>query len=248
MNQKNGNAIIGFGEIGQSLASVYKTKGFNIMARDLNFDNIVGKVDILNICIPYSDQFVGLVSGFIYHYKPKLTIIHSSVRVGTTDIVTEKTGACVVHSPVMGVHPNLQKGIETFIKFIGYNNTKSLLLAEEHFNMIGIEHDSFFRTKSTEIAKLLSTTYYGLCISFHGEMLKLCKENYVSFDIINAWTENYNTGYNLLGMSNVQRPNLTPPSGGIGGHCVVPNVELLMKDFDSLALDLILKYKKNEEK
>ena len=112
-------AIIGNGEIGSSLAKVYRAKNIEPMVRDLNTDNISGKVDILDICIPGGiKDFIKIVNGYINEYTPELTIIHSTVPVGTT----KKLVGSVVHSPVRGVHPNLQEGIETFVKFVGYNN------------------------------------------------------------------------------------------------------------------------------
>ena len=173
MENKSSNmkvAIIGNGEIGSSLAKVYRAKNIEPMIRDLNTDNIGGKVDILDICIPGGIQdFVKIVNGYINEYMPELTIIHSTVVVGTT----KKLVGSVVHSPVRGVHPNLQQGIETFVKFVGYNKDTDYKLAKKLYDSIGIESKGVQNTDSTELAKLLSTTYYGLCISFHGEMKKI---------------------------------------------------------------------------
>ena len=36
----------------------------------------------------------------------------------------------------------------------------------------------------------------------------------------------------------------TQTENGIGGHCVIPNTEMLADEFESKALDLILEYKK----
>lgn len=97
------------------------------------------------------------------------------------------------------------------------------------------------------MAKLTSTTYYGLCIAWHGEMKKMCDKHDIDFDVINKWTETYNSGYIELDMPGVVRPNLYPPSDGIGGHCVIPNTELLLTQFESMALDLILQYKRGDK-
>ena len=75
-------------------------------------------------------------------------------------------------------------------------------------------------------------------------MKKMCDEYNIDFDVINKWTLSYNIGYMGMDMQNVVRPNLVPPTGGIGGHCIVPNAELLMEQFESKALDLIMEYKK----
>ena len=236
----NNIAIIGNGEIGSSLARVYQAKGIEPMIKDLNLDTINKKVDILNICLPYSKKFIEITNEYIEKYQPLVTIIHSTVPVGTT----KKLKNNCVHSPVRGVHPNLKQGIETFYKFIGYNSKEDLEIVKKHYNDLKIKFIEVENTDSTELAKLTSTTYYGLCIAWHAEMKKMCDEYDIDFSVINKWTETYNSGYIELEMPNVVRPNLFPPENGIGGHCVVQNTELLQTQFKSLALDLIVQYKK----
>jgi len=243
MKDKTKVAIIGFGEIGSSLAKVYQEKEMVPMIRDLNVNTIHGNVDVLNICLPYGKEFIHTVNGYIDEYLPKITIIHSTVPVGTTKNISRPC----VHSPVRGIHPNLKEGIEKFVKFIGYNNDVDLELTKEHYSELGIEFYESENSDSTELAKLTSTTYYGLCIAWHGEMKKMCDEYNIDFDVINDWTLTYNQGYYGMGMQHVVRPNLQPPDSFIGGHCVIPNTELLKEQFSSKALDLILEYKEENE-
>ena len=237
---KENIAIIGNGEIGSSLAKVYEAKEVKVMIKDLDLDTIDKDVNILNICLPYSDKFVEITNSYIEEYKPEVTIVHSTVPVGTT----KKLKGLCVHSPVRGVHPNLKEGIETFFKFVGYNDQDAMDIVKKHYEQLDIRVHAVENTDATELAKLTSTTYYGLCIAWHGEMKKMCDKYDIDFDVINKWTDTYNLGYMKLGMSNVIRPNLYPPTDGIGGHCVIPNTELLKDEFESMALDLILKYKK----
>lgn len=239
-NSKTKVAIIGNGEIGSSLAEVYRAKGLEPMIRDINFNTIHGDVDVLDICLPYGEEFVNIVNDYIDEYLPKITIIHSTVPVGTTKQIKRPC----VHSPVRGVHPNLKEGIEKFVKFIGYNNSVDLQLAQEHYRDLQIIFYPVENSDATELAKLTSTTYYGLCIAWHGEMKKMCDKHNIDFDVINKWTTSYNLGYYGLDMQHVVRPNLYPPENGIGGHCVIPNTEMLADEFESKALDLILEYKK----
>ena len=97
---------------------------------------------------------------------------------------------------------------------------------------------------ATELGKILSTTYYGLCIAWHGEVEKMCNEFSCSFDVVSTrFNETYNEGYSKLGKANVIRPVLFAPGTKIGGHCVVPNAELTKQFFTSEALELILKYR-----
>jgi len=242
--------IIGYGEIGQSLEKLYLGKDFVIQINDTGLDKseIESNVDILNIAIPFTskDTFVEVVSKYITELKPELTIIHSTVTPGTTlDVIKNTKNNNIIHSPVRGVHPNLYEGLKTFIKFIGSDNKEATILAKNHYDEIDLKYEIFESSKATELAKVLSTTYYGMCIAFHNDINNLCKEHNVKFDeVATKWNKTYNEGYSKLGMSNVIRPVLYPPKDGkIGGHCVVPNAELCKQFFDSKVLDYILELK-----
>jgi hypothetical protein len=241
--------IIGYGEIGESLEKCYLGKNFKISIVDTGkkINQINGNIDILNIAIPFTDQrqFSKIVSQYIETYSPTLTIIHSTVTPGTTKLITEITKAKVVHSPVRGIHPNLYEGLKSFVKCIGGEDTRAVELTKQHYNELEIRYTVFNGSTATELAKILSTTYYGMCIAFHNDINKLCNDYDVNYDeVATQWNRTYNEGYKKLGMDNVVRPVLYPPKNGkIGGHCVIPNAELCKKFFDSKVLDYILELK-----
>ena len=237
--------IIGYGEIGKSIEKLYVDfpDKFVIRKKDVNWADNLDGIEILNVAVPFIENFVDIVCKEIIKYSPKLTIIHSTVSPGTTKKIGELTNKLVVHSPVIGVHPNLCEGIKTFTKYVGHDKCTSgeLEAIKQHFDDLELNYELIPSSQSTELAKLLSTTYYGLCIAWHGEMQKLCSQFDVDFDFINNWTENYNKGYIALGKENVVRPVLFPPDR-IGGHCVVPNTKILSELMESEAFKLILKY------
>ena len=43
---------------------------------------------------------------------------------------------------------------------------------------MGIKTKLVYPSKTSELAKLFCTTYYGLCIAWHGEMAKICKKEF----------------------------------------------------------------------
>lgn len=235
--------ILGFGEVGQAVAKLYN----NPKIKDLNRNDDLGGIDILHICIPWSEKFLNIVIKEIKYVKPKLTIIHSTVIPGTTKKIIaslpQDISRMIVHSPVRGVHPNLYEGIKTFVKYIGAEDSKSALLAENHLKELQIKTKVFIPSATTELAKILDTTYYGVCIAWHGEMKKICDKLGVNFDeAVTDFNKSYNKGYVSLGKTNVVRPILSAPKGKIGGHCVIPNALLLKKYYRGPALELILKY------
>ena len=239
MEKLNTAGIIGYGQIGKAISKFYKDPKI----KDLNRDDGLKGVDVLNICIPYNTNFIKIVKKEIAEIKPKLTIIHSTVEPGTT----KKIGGMVVHSPIRGVHPYLYEGIKKMVKYIGADILEAGIMAEDHIRSLGIEPKAFGPSIITELGKILDTTYYGLCIAWHGEMKKVCDDLKVDFNqAVTHFNETYNEGYTKLDMKNVVRPVLYPPKENkIGGHCIIPNAEILKQYLNSEALDLILKYKKN---
>lgn len=228
--------ILGYGEVGQAIAKFYT----NPRIKDLDRDDGLAGVEILHVCLPWSETFVELVKEEIEQIKPKLTIVHSTVLPGTT----KEIGGQVVHSPVRGMHPDLFEGLKTFIKYIGADNERAGRRAQKHLESLGIKTKVFQPSLTTELGKLFDTSYYGLCIAWHGEMKKICDQAGVDFEeAVTDFNKTYNEGYMALGKANVVRPVLYPPGDGITGHCVTPNAEILQQYHNSPALDLILKYK-----
>lgn len=238
--------ILGFGEVGSSLAKVYKNTKYNIKIKDVGKCDDFKNIYILNVCIPYNKSFISIVIKEIKKYKPKLTIIHSTVPVGTTQKINNKLKKefNVVHSPIIGNHPNLDIGIKTFEKYIGIDRLESASLAVEHLESLKLKCYIIRDSRHTELAKLFCTTYYGICIAWHYEMNKIFKKHNLDFSFIKNWTKNYNRGYKKLGCEIYNRPNLKPPEDKkIGGHCVIPNAELLYKSFKIPFVKELLKYK-----
>lgn len=239
--------IIGIGEIGTAVSQLYDNEQYTVLLKDLEVDDKLEDYDLefLHICIPYTDSFEYIVSEYIKSYSPTNVIIHSTVKVGTTASLIAKTNHLnIFHSPVRGVHPNLLEGLKTFSKYLGVEEvTDCALNTLTHIGALGLDVCMVSPAATSELAKLLSTSYYGLCIAWHGEMKQICDSAGVDFGLaVTEWTNTYNDGYTKLGMGNVRRPVLTPPEK-IGGHCVIPNAEILKTQFGSDCLDLILKWK-----
>jgi UDP-N-acetyl-D-mannosaminuronate dehydrogenase len=237
--------IMGHGEIGKAVEQVYfKQSSVVPLIRDLNRNDGLHNLDVLNICIPYTEEFVRHTVAQITESAPQLTIIHSTVKPGTTALIKDVTEAAVVHSPVRGVHPNLYEGLMTFKKFIGAESMEDAEKASQHLDMLRIKTQGCFSARTTEFGKLFSTTYYGLLIAWHGEMKEMCDKHGVNFEeAVTDFNNSYNTGYQKLNQLNVVRPTLYPPGSKIGGHCILQNLEILKNFHSSEAFSLIDKYK-----
>ncbi len=211
--------VVGYGEVGKAVSRVLGSESevvyFYDPVKGSDWDSI--PVDVVHICIPYSEEFNTVVKSWMS--KDSLTIVHSSVPVGTCDALG------VVHSPIRGVHPNLEAGIRTFVKYFGGERADE---AAGIFHNIGIKTKTYEKAKTTEALKLWDTTQYGKLIMMEKQIHEWCEKNDVDFDVVYTQAnKDYNEGYTKLGMEHVVRPYLKHVEGKIGGHCVNENSLLL---------------------
>lgn len=220
--------IIGYGEIGKALYSILE-KEYPTYWIDKNKIEKEDKFEIIHICFPYSENFLEEVKKYQKLYNPRYTLIHSTVPPGTS----RKCNA--LHSPVIGVHPHLQKSLKIFTKFLSGEKADELA---DYFRRTGIKVYLFSQQETTELMKILDTSFYGLCIEYIKEVKRLCEKNNVPFEAWTIWTQNYNDGYKKLGFPEYIRPNLIPIMKKIGGHCVSPNLRLIETRFHKFLIEL----------
>lgn len=205
--------VIGAGEVGTAIASI-----FNCDTVDKEEKPKRGTFDILHICIPYSEKFIDIVKEYQFYYIPKYTVIHSTVKPGTS----KELGA--IHSPVIGIHPYLETGIRTFTKFLGGERASEVA---DEFRRHGIKVYLFDKAETSELMKVLDTTFYSLCIEYTKHVKEQCDELGVPFEAWTVYNNNYNIGYEKMGYPEYTRPNLVPIMGPQGGHCTRNNCDLL---------------------
>lgn len=220
--------VIGLGEVGRPLQEVlervHRVEGIDLPSRD-----VAGSVDFLHVCYPADiADFVGITCEYIGRYGPSVVVIHSTVPVGTTTAVQGRVTCPVVHSPVRGKHARMQEELLHYVKFIGAVDERAAARVAEHFEAAGIRTHRLGSPEATELAKLTETTYLGLLVAFAQDVNRFARRVGVSYDeIIEFYKE---IGY---------LPGVQFFPGIIGGHCVMPNIELLKRTFDSRLLDAI---------
>lgn len=215
------NLVIGKGELGTALQRVLECDSYDLG------DSFNGTYDVIHICFPYSQHFYSYVREYQEKFKPKHTVIHSTVPVGTS----RKLGA--IHSPIRGVHPFLEEGIRTFPKHFGGENNEEVATL---FRSKGIQTVTCASSEATELMKIVDTTSYGINILIEKEIYRLCEKYGVNFHhVYTLANSEYNKGYLTLGMPQFQKYKLEHRDGKIGGHCIMPNAEML----DSWMNDLL---------
>jgi len=227
--------LIGCGEIGRAVKEVFEVNN-EIEVCEIN-RKPKGEFEIMLVAIPYSDDFIKIVTDYQEEYKVKGTIIFSTVPIGTT---AQIPGA--VHSPVEGKHPNLASSIRKMPRWVGGCN-------ETARDFIFTTFDSMVALKSsdwTEFLKLRSTSKYGVNIQFARYEKSVCDALAMEFDLVKDFDKDYNELYDAMGMPQFKRYILDAPEGAIGGHCVVPNAKLLDAQYPSELLKEIYKGDENE--
>lgn len=220
--------IIGAGQIGSALNEIFSDT-FDCHMRDIAPLKLEG-VEVLHIAYPYSDKFVGDTKAYIEQYKPRLTMIHSTVAIGTT----EECGDHVVHTPERGRFPNLAKEMISYKKFIGGFDMDDCALAAQYLRACKWDSQIVDDPKITEALKLISNAHMGLEIAWRQEL----EHWLVDREVYQLWEDSYFSGYVRFGQMNLIRPRMRPDP--IGGHCIVPSVEILKKSMKIPFLDQIL--------
>lgn len=247
--------VIGLGEIGRSLFELLRDEKEKFMVYGLDLDKrkmraitgrskIPSEVDTMHICFPFSNQevFITAVSGYFKQLKPKLVIINSTVPPGTTLKVYEQCQCLVAHSPVRGVHESLEYmkwELKRWTKYIGGVNENASKAACKHFEKMNLKVKVLKSCTETELAKLFETTYRAWMISCFQEMHRISISFNGNFDNIVDFLEDTHR-------VRLDRPIMFP--GVIGGHCLIPNTELLLSVYNSEFLRLILESNKKRKK
>jgi UDP-N-acetyl-D-mannosaminuronate dehydrogenase len=229
--------VIGLGEVGKAICSIIEDSGtFNVSGYDIKDTTAtIPHPTYLHICFPYSqDDFEASVIQYIKSFKPKLTIIHSTIPPKTTQMIAETVKCKVAHSPIRGVHKtdeSFKQQIKDYTKFVGGTNQHATLVAAKHLQECGFKVETMQNSNCTELAKLWETTYYGLMIAASQEMNRVAQRFDVDYEEVQRFIIDTHT---VRG----DRPPMTP--GFIGGHCVIPNTLLLNEAYASDMFRFIL--------
>lgn len=231
--------LVGYGEIGRALYEVLSPY-HDITVYDPQYTQREpeGSFDVLLVAIPYSDEFTDVVNGYRKRYGIETTIIFSTVAIGTTRKIP---GA--VHSPVEGKHPLLATSLKIMPRWVGGAKPVAVdFLRRAQFDLKVRE-----KPETTELLKLQSTSLYGVNIEFARQTKEVCDANGVDFADVQDFNRDYNELYRNLRFPQFQRYILDPPEGNIGGHCIVPNAEILDAQYPSVFLKEIYRDKEGAE-
>jgi UDP-N-acetyl-D-mannosaminuronate dehydrogenase len=228
--------VAGLGEVGRPLLSIL-TRAYNCIGVDVDPTKVDQPCSVLHICYPFEiKNFVATTASYIAKYQPRLTIIHSTVAVGTTRQVQEQVDTPVIFSPVRGKHAKMEQDMLHYKKFVCGIDSQSVQEASQHLTRAGFKVASFPSPEAGELSKLLETTWLGMLVGWAQDIERMAAQCDASYDNVNAFIEEI--GY--------LPKNVFP--GYIGGHCVMPNIAILRRRFASKFLEAVVDSNETKEK
>jgi UDP-glucose 6-dehydrogenase len=211
--------IVGLGEVGSALATVIE-RHLPILRHDLEPREFSGPIEIMHICMPFESrqQFESAVIGYIERFRPELTVINSTVQPGTTRSIAEQTGTAVVYSPVRGKHVRMADELLNYVKYVAADDRTVAARAAAHFRSVGMRTRMMSQPDTLELSKLAETAYFGVLIAFAQELNRYAMRTDSDYDEVIEFFEE---------VEFLPRTRYYP--GFIGGHCVIPNMHLLLQ-------------------
>jgi UDP-N-acetyl-D-mannosaminuronate dehydrogenase len=229
--QKKGKTlVVGLGEVGGALAEVLERTG-PVLKHDLQPRDFSDPVEVMHLCVPFTrqDRFEEIALSYMERFKPALTIVNSTVLPGTTPAIAQRSGRPTVYSPVRGKHVRMVLDLLRYKKFVAAGDRETARRAQEHFRQAAIQTELMDRPETLELAKLAETTYFGVLIAFAQDLNRYAAATGADYEQAVRFFEEVDF---------LPRTPYFP--GFIGGHCVIPNINLLRRIADSPLLEAVL--------
>jgi len=246
---KKKNVVAGLGEIGSPILKLIlkdsQTIGFDLEQKLFNkklFSKYVHlPTKFLHICIPFNDNFIINTISLYKKFKPEIIVIHSTISPGTTKKIQNKLPIPVIYSATRGIHRRMLSDLKRYTKFFSVEpNVPRAMWASSNFQKLmkncKVKTKKMSNPLTLELAKIVvDTSYYGWLINYAQLSNMIAIENQVNYDEMWSFADEI---HKFLG----NRPKMFP--GFIGGHCVIPNLDLISDKTLDLIKEINLDYSK----
>jgi UDP-glucose 6-dehydrogenase len=225
------------GEVGGALAQVLE-RAAPVLRHDIERRDFDERIGVMHLCFPFDsgDRFEEIALSYIERFKPELTIINSTVIPGTTRAIGSRSGCPVAFSPVRGKHVRMVADLMRYKKFIAAVDPATAVRAQEHFRQAGMRTQLVSQPETLELAKLAETTYFGVIIAFAQELNRYAAAAGADYDEAASFFDE---------VDYLPRTRYFP--GVIGGHCVIPNIRLMLRVAPSPLLEAVLDSNRRRE-
>ncbi len=236
------DVIAGLGEIGspilQLISKTTPAVGYDINEKLMNKKKFEKYAELnarfLHICIPFTKNFEKNIIQLYHKFKPDGIVIHSTIKPYTTERLQSKLPVPVIYSATRGVHKRMLYDMKRYVKFyaVEYSAPRANWAAPTYEKLLrkcGVKTKRMSKPIALELAKIVvDTSYYGWLVTYAQLSNMIAIRNGVDYDEMWSFA---NEIHKYLG----NRPTMFP--GFIGGHCVIPNLDLIHNQ----TLDLIKK-------
>nr|AIF11065.1 hypothetical protein [uncultured marine thaumarchaeote KM3_48_E01] len=226
------DVVAGLGEIGYPILKFLSknqiTVGYDVDERLMNKSKFKKfqetQTSFLHIAIPVTSKFELNILQLYKKFKPECIVMHSTVGPGTTEKIQEKLDVPLIYSATRGVHKRMLKDIKRYTKFFAISKTApkkqwATKAFSRKMKNCGVKTKQMSKPETLELAKIVcDTSYLGWLVNFAQISNVISKQYNVDYDEMWTFSEEI---HKFLG----NRPKMYP--GIIGGHCVIPNLQLL---------------------
>ena len=243
------DVVAGLGEIGLPILKLL-SKQNNVVGYDIDkklMNNVKftkfqdTQTSFLHIAIPVTQKFITNVITLFKKFSPECIVIHSTISPGTTEYLQKKISIPIIYSATRGVHKSMLRDLKRYTKFfvISSNAPKKQWAASTYSKKMkscGIKTQKMSKPETLELAKIIcDTSYLGWLINYSQISNMIAKTYNVNYDEMWLFSDEI---HKFLG----NRPKMYP--GYIGGHCVIPNLDLLHNQTLELIKKINTKYSK----
>jgi len=224
--------VAGIGEIGKPILKLL-AKDNIVVGFDLNPDLMDKrkferyqklKTSFLHITIPVTGKFTNNVLNLYKKFQPECIVIHSTIKPGTTEKLQEKLSIPVIYSATRGIHKRMAYDLKRYTKFfvISANAPRGKWASSKYVQSMkrcGIKTKKMSKPETLELAKIIcDTSYLGWLVNYAQLSNIIAIEHEVDYDEMWSFSDEIQE---FLG----NRPKMYPSF--IGGHCVIPNLNLI---------------------
>ena len=224
--------VAGIGEIGKPILKLL-AKDNVVVGFDLNHDLMDKrkferyqklKTSFLHIAIPVTGKFTNNILNLYKKFQPECIVIHSTIKPGTTEKLQEKLSIPVIYSATRGIHKRMAYDLKRYTNFfvISANAPRGKWASSKYVQSMkrcGIKTKKMSKPETLELAKIIcDTSYLGWLVNYAQLSNIIAIEHEVDYDEMWSFSDEIQE---FLG----NRPKMYPSF--IGGHCVIPNLNLI---------------------
>ena len=245
--------VAGIGEIGKPILKLLSKHGVVVgfdsnpdLMDERKFERYESlKTSFLHIAIPVTGKFINNVLKLYKKFQPECIVIHSTIKPGMTEKLQEKLSIPVIYSATRGVHKRMVYDLKRYTKFfvISVNAPRGKWATTRYVQSMkrcGVKTKKMSKPETLELAKIIcDTSYLGWLVNYAQLSNVIAIEHGVDYDEMWSFSDEIQK---FLG----NRPKMYPSF--IGGHCVIPNLNLINNESLNIISKMNNRYAKKLKK